>query len=1228
MIKNHNLLNALKTLLKLAIVFLFAIVLDTSAKGQTTVVLRQTPGEQTFTVPAGVTQITVEAWGGGGAAGGASEGRGGGGAGGAYVRSILTVTPNTPYDLYVAPSKASTVASSASANQGYSSWFDNQSRLVAKGGDGGGPASNNNGGNGIGSIIGSIGEAIFKGGNGTTGSNGGSGGGGAGSTGNGGNGTSSSGGTGGSQLGGNGGNPTNNNKPGNDGANYGGGGSGAHSNNSSQKHPGGEGAQGMIRITYTINNQLTATATTFPSCQGINPGTGTITVTASGGSSPYQYRLGSGSYQASNVFAGIQSGIYIVSVRDNAGSIFTINNVVVESEFSTLTPLAASITDANCNQANGAITITNIPTPLQFNKANSTHVDLETTLLNNLSQFTLEGWIKIDKSLITGDRTWGLFGQNDAIELGIMNSATLQLWTANGGSVNIPMSNYPDDNQWHHIAGVGTGTNLIVYIDGVVVTGTGTSVSTSNYGSSTFNSMIGGNIWDATGNYLDGSILKTGFWNRALSVSEILSIVNNPFVEYSSSQNGLIVGYNYFEGAGNTLSSVGLSSVNGTLVNSPVWNEVFTYSWAKTSDPLYTASTKNITAISAGDYTLTASFPGICPVVGTWTVNSLGINLWTGNTSTDWNHNSNWTCAIPDLTNDAIIPSGLSRYPFLSSGAIGAARNLIIETGASLTVVSNTLQIGAAIQNSGVLDVSQGTIEMRGNAAQVIPADCFSNNTIKNLTINNSNDVTLNGTLTITGVLSALSGTFHTSDFLTLASTATQTALIDGNGSGEVIGMTSIERFIPSAFGYKYFSSPFTGALVSEFSDDVDLNASFPAFYTYIENQATTGWVKYVNPEALLETGKGYAVNLGISTPPKTVTTTGQVTNGTVGPIVLHNHNEFYTIGFNLIGNPYPSPIDWNSSGITKQNIDDALYFFDAGNTDPYVGTYSTYINGISSNGGQANNIIAAQQGFFIHVTDGSYPVEGSITFTNAARVNNLNPVFHKNSVEQPESLIRLSAGFENSSVNDHMVVYFSNDARTEFDAAYDALKIMNTDTGVPNIYAITDDSRELSINALPYPTAGTYVVNLALTAKAKGTVIFKASEILNIPSGYKVYLKDAFTGRIQNLQSSPEYRFEINNESYTDRFKLIFSTETIAQEAFGTASYNAYTKDGNVYLNLKLSEEQVAVSVCDLTGRILLQTNIYGEGHHRIGKLTGAGVYIVSIYTDMGILSKKVYLN
>src|SRR5665647_16017 len=58
----------------------------------------------TFTVPAGVTSVTIECWGGGGAGGGVkSNGNygGAGGAGGAYASKVITVTPGSTYTVNV-----------------------------------------------------------------------------------------------------------------------------------------------------------------------------------------------------------------------------------------------------------------------------------------------------------------------------------------------------------------------------------------------------------------------------------------------------------------------------------------------------------------------------------------------------------------------------------------------------------------------------------------------------------------------------------------------------------------------------------------------------------------------------------------------------------------------------------------------------------------------------------------------------------------------------------------------------------------------------------------------------------------------------------------------------------------------------------------------------------------------------------------------------------------------
>lgn len=79
-----------------------------------------------FTVPAGVTAITVEVWGGGGAGGGATgnPSAGGGGAGGSYVKNIgYTVIPGNTYTVTVGTGGTGSTTAGAS---GGDSWFNSK----------------------------------------------------------------------------------------------------------------------------------------------------------------------------------------------------------------------------------------------------------------------------------------------------------------------------------------------------------------------------------------------------------------------------------------------------------------------------------------------------------------------------------------------------------------------------------------------------------------------------------------------------------------------------------------------------------------------------------------------------------------------------------------------------------------------------------------------------------------------------------------------------------------------------------------------------------------------------------------------------------------------------------------------------------------------------------------------------------------------------------------------
>ncbi|MCB0785694.1 MAG: hypothetical protein KDC02_16000, partial [Flavobacteriales bacterium] len=210
-----------------------------------------TSGSYTFTVPAGVTSVTVECWGGGGNGGNrTSNGTTGGGGGGAYARSVISVVPGSTYDVRVGTGGSATL-------NGADSWFINNTAILAKGGASVGNNISNGAAGGSGAA--SIGDVTYSGGNGAN--SGGTGGGGGSSAGTAANGANGSGQNGGSAPAGG--------ADGGDGANAGfftpcsegdagsgpgggGGGSERTSNFWCSTVFGGAGADGQVSITYVI----------------------------------------------------------------------------------------------------------------------------------------------------------------------------------------------------------------------------------------------------------------------------------------------------------------------------------------------------------------------------------------------------------------------------------------------------------------------------------------------------------------------------------------------------------------------------------------------------------------------------------------------------------------------------------------------------------------------------------------------------------------------------------------------------------------------------------------------------------------------------------------------------------------------------------------------------------------------------------------------------------------
>lgn len=232
-----------------------------SQTGSPTTVNLTTTGAGTWTVPDGVTSVTVSVWGGGAAAGNiaASDANGSaGGGGGAFSQKVITVTPGSVINFSLgAGGVGTTVGAPTTGASGGDTWFNTATDTMAKGGTGGLGASG-----GLGGLAASgFGTTKFSGGGGGGGFRSG-GGGSGGKTSDGGNGglpSSSPGGTAGTGSPGGGvgaaGRGTGSGA-GNNAAARGGGGGGSGSAAASPV-AGANGFRGEIQLDYTPNVPLT-----------------------------------------------------------------------------------------------------------------------------------------------------------------------------------------------------------------------------------------------------------------------------------------------------------------------------------------------------------------------------------------------------------------------------------------------------------------------------------------------------------------------------------------------------------------------------------------------------------------------------------------------------------------------------------------------------------------------------------------------------------------------------------------------------------------------------------------------------------------------------------------------------------------------------------------------------------------------------------------------------------
>nr|WP_315180340.1 T9SS sorting signal type C domain-containing protein [uncultured Flavobacterium sp.] len=357
--------------LRLAIIVLVVALFSNNLSAQKTF-----NSDGTFVVPAGVTSLTVKAWGGGGSGGGATNAgnmiaRGGsGGGGGAYASATITVTPGESLSIIVGVGGAKALAGQNGNSGGNSTITGFTSSIFASGGSGGignidGAATVVGGAGGV-ATAGTTKTAGTAGGSGNTQYDAVSGAGGAGAN---------SGGAGGAGISGLG-----NTQSGNDGSNPGGGGGGGRTSQDAGSTTGGAGGDGQVIISWTCPTYaLTSSASATSVC-----GSGTSIVTLTSSSLPDgEYTV---TYSTSNPTTS--SNTATMTFSGTTGT-FTTRSLSATSTI-TVRTISSGIAPANCSSTittrnTATVTVNSINT---VGSASSTPTLCVNTALTNITHTT------------------------------------------------------------------------------------------------------------------------------------------------------------------------------------------------------------------------------------------------------------------------------------------------------------------------------------------------------------------------------------------------------------------------------------------------------------------------------------------------------------------------------------------------------------------------------------------------------------------------------------------------------------------------------------------------------------------------------------------------------------------------------------------------------------------------------------------------------------------------
>jgi hypothetical protein len=499
---------------------------------------------------------------------------------------------------------------------------------------------------------------------------------------------------------------------------------------------------------------------------------------------------------------------------------------------------------------------------------------------------------------------------------------------------------------------------------------------------------------------------------------------------------------------------------------------------------------------------------------------------------------------ITHFNNSGTFLNRSGKVSFLGSGSISGSvvpefNHLYLQS--AFTLPSKLIVNGDFI-NNGIIYPNVGIVQLNGKSKQQMGGtrkldlfDLFIGNNADTVKIQNA--VAINGSLDLAprAILNAGSNQLN----LIYSDKNHQGKIGILDSSSKILGSVTMQRFVPGSVpGYRYLTSPLVGYTIADLSGYFPFDKFFLFNYDETVTGIKTAGFNIPKLSDQIQPGRGYVF---WPTGQEAFNGINWSASGTLQSGINRDAVDFkidYTPtsggsyendGWNLLGNPYPSPVIWTSDAgawSDKLNgqfrgIDPVVYVW-----DNKSGNYQTW-NALTGMGdlSESTGVIPAGQAFWVH----AYQANPSLVIHESAKTSQNAEMLRVN--RGPVQGFTISLIHGNRRSNAFFAVHAG--ASEKFDPGKDALQMTGS---VPAISMLAQDGFSLA-HYLSHSIPDT--IDLKFHQIVPGIYKFlldTKSELSNTD----FWLLDKQTGLRKKLLPAEEINLDLNGPGDSLRYRLV----------------------------------------------------------------------------------------